>query len=137
MATATMALGIGVVSLPTLGLLFGTEFEPARLPLLLLLVGIVLGNPGSIAGAGLGGWGRPELRSYSLIAAAIANVAAVVVLVPGFGAVGAAVATIIGNVLAGGMNVYWCSSRFDVPWTSFIAFRLSDAASLYRRVVRA
>ncbi len=98
---------IAVVSGPAIRLLFGSEFMGAVQPLLILLLGICLGNPGSICGAALGAAGRPELRrASSLMVAAAINAVAVFALVPQFGASGAAWATLVGNVVAAGFNMF-------------------------------
>jgi len=105
--TIVLALAVAVVSIWGIPLLFGPEFGPAVVPTWLLLLAIVLGNPGSLAGAGLSALGRPHLRSWSLLVALIANLVALFLLVPQLGAVGAAVATAVGNVMAAGLNLWW------------------------------
>ncbi|MBD8104054.1 oligosaccharide flippase family protein [Plantibacter sp. CFBP 8775] len=134
--TVLMAGLVGLASWLFLPALFGAEFDAASGVVLVLLLGIVLGNPGSVAGAGLSARGRPELRSYSLIIACIANVALVIALVPVFGAIGAAVATVAGNVIAGYMNVFWVKRSFGGTMRGFILFGWADIKESVGLVMR-
>lgn len=115
---------------------FGSDFSAAVPVTLLLLVAIVLGNPGSVAGAALSGRGRPGLRSASIAIAAALNVIAVVLLVPSLGAVGAALATLLGNVVAGTLNIVWLRTVFGARMRDFYSFRVSDVRDTYALVVR-
>ena len=120
-----------VLSMPTwFPFLFGTEFGEATGVAILLTIAVVGGVPGSIAGAGLGAWGSPGLRSWGMVAAAAINVVLVVVLAPPFGAMGAAVATLIGNFVAANMNIYFLRSRFSCKFSDFYLPRRSDLAYL-------
>ena len=137
LVTLVLALVVGAMSLWGIPVLFGSDFSSAIIPTWILLVAIVLGNPGSLAGAGLSAYGRPHLRSWSLLIALIANVVAVVVLVPPFGAVGAALATAIGNVIAAGLNLVWVRRvSADVTALQFIAIRREDLTSVLHLVTR-
>ncbi len=114
--------------------LFGEEFTGAIPVTLLLLLATVAGTPGSFPGSALSSRGRPGLRSTSLVIACVLNVIALVVLVPVWGAMGAAVATLIGNCVSAWLNLVWLSSRFGVTARSFHGLRRSDVA-LVRDVV--
>ena len=129
--TFVLAVTVGIVSIWGIPLLFGGEFSSALLPTWILLAAIVLGNPGSLAGAGLSAYGRPHLRSWSLLVALVANVVIVLLLVPSLGAIGAALATAVGNAIAAGMNLVWVR-RIGVGATAkdFCAIRREDAATL-------
>lgn len=125
--TVGLALVVGVASIWGIPILFGEEFEPAILPTWLLLAAIVLGNPGSLAGAGLSALGRPHLRSWSLLVALVANLTTLFLLVPPLGAVGAAIATAVGNVIAAGLNLIWMRRvSTDVGAADFLVFRRQD-----------
>lgn len=139
--TFGLAVGAAVVSMWGIPLLFGDEFAAAIVPTWILLAAIVLGNPGSLAGAGLSAYGRPDLRSWSLLVALAANVAAVVLLVPALGAVGAAWATAVGNVIAAGLNLVWVRRvSIEVGAVEFLRIRGEDfnklVATLMRRLGR-
>lgn len=125
--TIALAIGVGFASIWGIPLLFGPEFEPSILPTWLLLAAIVLGNPGSLAGAGLSALGRPHLRSWSLLVALAANLLSLFMLVPVLGAVGAALATAVGNVIAAGLNLLWVRRvSGNVGVADFLVFRRRD-----------
>ena len=112
--------------------LFGAGFEPSVQVALILLVAVSLGTPGSIGGAGLSARGRPGLRSASLVVACVVNVVLLLVLVPDLGAVGAAFATLAGNVLSSNLNLIFLQRFFGVPVRTFYGLRRSDLDLLLR-----
>jgi hypothetical protein len=63
--TLVASLGLGVTMAWWLPWVFGREFAPALWPAIFILVATVVGSTGSVAGAGLGGRGRPGLRSWA------------------------------------------------------------------------
>jgi O-antigen/teichoic acid export membrane protein len=128
-STLLTALGtcfIGLACFWGIPTLFGVDFTPAIPVTLLLLVAVFLGNPGSVAGAGLSARGRPGLRSTSLLIAVTLNILVIFLLVPAFGAMGAALATLLGNVVAGYMNIFWLWKIFRIPPKVFLGIRKSD-----------
>ncbi|ALJ19054.1 oligosaccharide flippase family protein [Microbacterium sp. No. 7] len=104
--------------------LFGAEFGAATVATILLIVASVLGIPGSVAGAGLAARGRPELRSVSIFVALIANVVLVIALTPSLGALGAAGATLAGNVVAANLNIWFCHKHYGIA--AFDFYRLGS-----------
>jgi O-antigen/teichoic acid export membrane protein len=137
-SSACAVLGLLVaVTLPIgLPLLFGTDFAPALGASLVLLAAVVLGTPGSIAGSGLSGRGRPGLRSVCLVVACISNVALMILLVPQFGALGAAFATLIGNLIASTLAILMLWRYFSVPPLSLYGWRRRDVAAIVDIVER-
>ncbi|GGL87409.1 hypothetical protein GCM10011594_03720 [Nakamurella endophytica] len=110
--------------------LFGAGFEPSVQVALILLVAVALGTPGSIGGAGLSARGRPGLRSLSLVVACAVNVVLLIVLVPPLGATGAALATLVGNLLSSNLNLVLLQRYFGVPVRLFYGLRRSDVRML-------
>lgn len=92
---------------------FGTEFAPALWPAIVILAATVVGSTGSVAGAGLGGRGRPGLRSWAMFFAAIANIVVLVIMTPRVGALGGAFAMLAGATVAGTLCVVWLDRYFD------------------------
>lgn len=126
-ATICIALVIGLTQGYWLEPLFGEGFAEAANILLVLLAATVLGNPGSVAGAALSGRGRPGLRSISLFVAATVNLLLVITLVPAMGAIGAAWATMVGNLIASNMNIIFLKTKFNLSPLLFYGFRpISD-----------
>jgi O-antigen/teichoic acid export membrane protein len=117
-------------------LLFGHDFAPAIPVVVILTIAAVIGIPGSVAGAGLVGRGRPGAVSTSLILAAAVNVFAVIALVPPLGAVGAAVATLAGNVIASNLNIIVLKRIYSVPMLGFYLIRPSDFRAILRLIKR-
>ena len=128
--TLMAAIAIAILSVWAIPFFFGSDFSDAVAVVFVLLVGLVLGNPGSVAGAGLRAWGRPGLASWSLVIGVAVNLIVLLLLVPGLGAIGAAWATAAGSIAAGGMNVFWLRTGFGVPARELFLFRKSDVAVL-------
>lgn len=124
----SFVLGAGLALLLPFGipLLFGHDFAPAVTPGWILLAAVVLITPGSIAGAGLTARGRPELRTLSLAIACVINIALLFALVPTLGAVGAALATLVGNLVCGVSNLLLLARTSRIPLRHFLGVRRSD-----------
>ncbi len=131
---------IGVSMMWLLPLLFGASFTGAIPVTAILLAAVILGTPGSIAGAGLSGRGRPGLRSASLIIASAVNIVLLIVLTPPFGAIGAALSTLVGNLLASNLNLFFLWRNFGIGPGQFYGIRRSDLQTVWRfgmRILRA
>jgi len=118
---------------------FGEAFAPAQSLAVLLVTANVLGVPGSVAGAVLSSRGFPGRRSASLCVAALVNLCLLVLLVPRLGALGAALATLVGNLTAANLNIWFMKHIVDIPPRDFYVPRKSDldaVASLLRRRFR-
>lgn len=136
--TLAGAIAIAAICPWAIPFFFGSSFAAATPVTLLLLLGVAAGNPGSVAGAALSGRGRPGLRSLALVIAAAVNAIAIFLLVPPLGAIGAALATLIGNVVAGNLNIVWLKVFFGMRVTDFYSFRatdFSDVWTLSRRAI--
>lgn len=107
-------------------LLFGAGYASAVPVAAVLLLGLVLGSPGSLAGVGLAAAGRPGLRSVALAIAAVCSIVTLVLLAPVAGALGAAVATLVGNVVSAGGNLVFLRRVSGVPILPFFGLRRSD-----------
>lgn len=135
--TGAVALAIAATAWLWLPALFGEDFTGALSPLLVLLAAVVLGNPGSVAGTGLSARGRPGRRSISLVVACAVNVVVFFALVPAWGAIGAAVATLVGSLIASNLNLLLLRRASGIPVSSFYAFRLADFRGLLALIPRA
>jgi O-antigen/teichoic acid export membrane protein len=109
-----------------LPLVFGADFAPALPAVLWLLGAVAVVAPGSIAGAGLSARGRPGLRSLALAIACVINIAVLLALVPALGAVGAAIATFAGNIVASQINIFALSRLGHIRARRFYGLRRSD-----------
>jgi len=124
--SALLGLVTAVTMIWWLPWLFGADFAPAIPITAVLLLAAVLGTPGSIAGAGLSARGRPGLRSSSLVISCLINVALLFLIVPTYGATGAAVATLVGSLIAANANILFLWRIFDLSPMEFYGFRRSD-----------
>lgn len=109
-----------------IGIIFGRDFVDATGVTWLLLAAAVANIPGLIAGAGLGAWARPGLRSAGLLVALISNLVAFVILVPPYGATGAGIAGLISGVLTSIFAVVSASRVLQVPSHAFLVPQRSD-----------
>ncbi|SFB87673.1 Membrane protein involved in the export of O-antigen and teichoic acid [Nocardioides terrae] len=128
--TAAAAGAVWLVSAQLVPLLFGHAFARSVDCIGILVVAVVAGSPGVIAGAGLGALGRPGLRSAALAIACVANAVAIILLVPPFGAIGAAWATVIGNGLAAFVTIFWMRKAFGQPALEYLGFTRADLSRL-------
>lgn len=126
----TLSLGIVLAALSpwVIPWVFGADFDSAVLPAVILIAAVVIGNPGSVAGAGLSAFGYPGRRSIAIVCGLIANVVALIPLASALGASGAAWATFIGNLVAGGGSAFGLSAATGVSFAAFIGLRASDIA---------
>lgn len=75
--------------------IFGSEYQPAFVPFLWLLPGIVLGATSRIYSNTIAAAGKPEWNMYASILVVTVNVAGNLILIPELGLKGAAIATSI------------------------------------------
>lgn len=136
-AAVTLASGAIAAAMPVaVPLLFGPEFREAIPVAAVLLLGLVLGSPGSLAGVGLAAVGRPGVRSVSLAIAAVCSAVALVLLAPVLGALGAAIATCLGNVVSAGGNLVFLRRLTGQPVSAFLGVRRSDVRAIRALVPR-
>jgi O-antigen/teichoic acid export membrane protein len=133
---AALCLPVGALSPILIPFLFGSDFSGAVPVLLILLLAVCLGNPGSIAGVGLSSSGYPHLRSFALFAACFVNVALVFLLAPSLGATAAAVAALLGNVIASNLCIAWMVARRGASLGDYYRFRSSDFVKVSRLLCR-
>ena len=103
---------------------------------LVLLLATAVGGQGALAGVTLSARGAPGRRSTSLVVAAAINTALVVLLVPGLGAVGAAIGTLVGSFVSSSLNVVQVWRRHGIHPRSFYGLRASDLRACGRAVRR-
>jgi O-antigen/teichoic acid export membrane protein len=109
-------------------LAFGSEFEPAVVPMLILLPGIWFLGMGSVIQGDLGGRGRPGLSSALAGLAAVATVGLDLLLIPPFGVVGAAIASVVAYAIYGTASLIALSRVSGIPVRELIVPRRSDFA---------
>lgn len=130
--TLLSGLALGILSAWLVPLLYGKQFAGAVPVLFLLIAASVIGNPGSLAGAGLSARGRPELRSVALVAALAVNIIAMVLLVPELGAVGAGIASLISYPLSGWLALIFMKRIYGARVGDFVVPKRTDLREIRR-----
>ncbi|MDN5604290.1 MAG: polysaccharide biosynthesis C-terminal domain-containing protein, partial [Kocuria sp.] len=128
--TVLTALPIAATSFLWVGPVFGAEFSASIPMLLVLLAAAVMGAPGSVAGAGLSGRGRPDLRSRSMAIGAVFNLIVLLGATPFLGGMGAALSTLVGSAVAGNLNIYYLCRHFGFSLPAFYAVSRRDVAMM-------
>jgi len=132
LVTALVGGGLAAASPWMVPILFGPEFSPAVPVLAVLVLTYSLAIPGSVAGAVLSARGHPGVRSLGIAISAVFYVVAMFLLVPIYGALGAALAMFVGTVVPGYVNIYLLHRYCGVPLSEFYRFRASDLNVLWR-----
>lgn len=134
LVSVTVGLILALLMPFALPVVFGADFAPALPAVWWLLASVAILAPGSIAGAGLSARGHPGLRSLALLFACVVNVIVLVLLVPTLGAVGAAIATFVGSIVAGQTNIALMSRLGHIPARRFYGIRRTDLAIISSKV---
>lgn len=124
-------LGLAAVSPWLIPLLFGREFVGSVVPAAVLLASAVVAATGGVVGAGLAARGRPGLRSLVLTASCVANLILLLILVPGMGALGAALAMLGGSAVSTFVSVFMLVRVFEARPVAFLGMRRSDMNLLW------
>ncbi|AFR47698.1 lipopolysaccharide biosynthesis protein [Gordonia sp. KTR9] len=107
-------------------LAFGPEFASVTAVLAVVLVGTVIGNPGSVAAAGMTARGRPILRSIAILSSVVLNIVLLVILLPTMGAMGAAIASMVANAICGLFVLVLAYLVFGMKPAMFLRIRRDD-----------
>jgi O-antigen/teichoic acid export membrane protein len=110
---------------------FGDGFGGSIPAAWVMLATYAVTAPGVVAGTALGARGSPGSRSLALLIAVVVNCIAVVALSPPLGALGAALATLIGNGTAAALNLYFLHKRLGVDVSGFHSFHPSEVRDLW------
>jgi lipopolysaccharide/colanic/teichoic acid biosynthesis glycosyltransferase len=105
--TAAGAVPLALGAMLVIPALFGTAFGPAVLPAQILLVGLAAEGVGGVVTAFLFGRGRPGLNSLAAGAGVTVTLVLDVILIPRYGAVGAAIASSIAYLTTTFCLVLW------------------------------
>lgn len=125
-----------VLSFPLIfNVIFGSEFWASSWSVIVLLLSVVLGVPGSIVGAVLISRGSPKLRNYAIGVAAVINTITVVLLVPPLGALGAAIATLVGSLVATAASITFGVRCVGLKFVPLVAVSPSDFTLLWQSLM--
>lgn len=115
-----------------LGPVFGGGFRRSYPALLAILGSWIVSNPGAVASVGLRARGRPGAGSLAMAVGVATSLPTLVVLAPGMGALGAGIATIVGQVTACLVELAAASRYIGLSPVALAIPRMSDAVLLGR-----
>jgi O-antigen/teichoic acid export membrane protein len=125
LVTAAVAIPLIPVAIGMIWILL-PAFEPAIAPLLVLLPGVVALSVTKVVSSYVSGIGRPGITSFVNVFAFVLNIIANVVLVPRYGIVGAAAASLASYTASSLLFVAIAARLTGTPMTHFWLPRLSD-----------
>jgi O-antigen/teichoic acid export membrane protein len=99
------AIPVALLTSPVMRLLYGEQFDTAVTPARVLLVGMLLAGASGVASAYLYGRGTPGLNSIVLGLGLVVTVVLDLLLIPQFGALGAAVASTAAYLATDGLLI--------------------------------
>lgn len=117
-------------------ILYGAAFLPSLLPLLCLLPGIVGLSLYHFVKADLYHMNRPGLISWVSVLAMICNLALNLLLIPRYGAVGAAISSSVCYLLSTGLLLFFVLRQTGVPASHALILRREDVRLLVDQVRR-
>jgi O-antigen/teichoic acid export membrane protein len=124
--TGTAAFLLALVAYPLVHVLLGTDYRGAVLPLIVLSPGVAALSFSRVLSSDLAARGRVDLNLYLAAGALVVNLLANLLLIPGLGAFGAALATTL-TYCADALARVFLFSRFSgLPWWQPILLRRSD-----------
>ncbi len=132
--SSMIAAPMAATSFLWIGVVFGSSFSAAVPSVVISCAAVALGAGGSIAGSALAARGRPGARSFSILAGCVVNVAMLLVLVPAYGAFGASLATLIGNLVSSNGCILAFCRLTKTSFFEFYRWRWSDCAMLYSQL---
>jgi O-antigen/teichoic acid export membrane protein len=118
--TAATTPLLAVAAVLTLPLLYGDEFRAAVVPACVLLVGLAVEGAAAVASAYLWGVGRPGANSAGMAVGVVVTVTLDLLLIPRYGALGAAVASGAAYLVTTGVLVILTHRVMRSPWTAGI-----------------
>lgn len=124
------ALVVAALAKPTVTVLYGGEFAPAVTPLLILLPGIVAFSLHKVIWRYLMGRGRTLLSTYSRASALVITVGLSLILIPRFGAEGAALATSLSYGAAAAIMLLVFRRISGIPWSKVLVIQNGDVGWL-------
>lgn len=138
----TIVVGLVLAPVATLAIfLVLPAFGPSLAPLFILLPGVVAVSISKVLGGYVSGLGRSGLNSFVNIVTVVSNVALNIVLIPTYGIVGAALASLVSYSLSSAMYSVIAGRlagvaaiEFWIPRPADVRFATATAIGLVRRI---
>ncbi|MFC1912772.1 flippase [Chloroflexota bacterium] len=128
-------LGLGIIAKWAIEVVYGSEFLPSYMPLLILLPGIIAVSVGAVAAAYLAGVGKPIFATYASLVSMGVNVGLNLIFIPKWGTTGAALATSISYTLVSFILIFYFSNSSGVKLKDILLVRLGDI-KLYLEIAK-
>jgi len=122
------------VGYPVIGIVFGSEFLPSYLPLVMMIPGAVIYTLATSLAGDLGGRGKPQYAMKISIVMLILNVAINLTLIPSLGMIGAAIAASVTQAITGVLFLRAFLKESGVPLLSALIIRREDFNVFLRAV---
>jgi O-antigen/teichoic acid export membrane protein len=134
--TFTISVVLAAVSPVAVPVFFGTDFTDAVPIIWVLLLAAVLGTPASVASVSLMATGRPALRSATIASALLVDLCLLLIMVPTLGAMGAAIARLVGFSVQS-MLVVALVKKFGIArWAQLFVYQPSDVVRVRNGALR-
>ena len=114
---------------------FGAKYTDGHLALAVLAVGFLIHSILGPLGKGLTGIGRTDLIMYDNVGAATLNIVLNLLLIPRYGFLGAAIASVVAYVLNGVLFAYQIGSITGLQPVSTAALRVGTVSTLFAMVL--
>jgi O-antigen/teichoic acid export membrane protein len=134
--TLILALGLGVAAPVALPALFGRDFAGSALPLWLLLPGTVAFALTNVLASALAGWGRPGLNAWASALCFAITLGAAVLVIPHWGAAGAALAMSAGYLAGTAATVAFFTAQTGIPLRALLLPTTADIMRLMQALRR-
>lgn len=128
--SAVIALGLFFLGKPAIGILFGSSFLPSSGSMLALLPGVVAVSVASVFESYFAGIDRRHYQSYSVACAFVLGLALDLLLIPGYGALGAAIASTASYTLQMIISIILFRKIREIAWGEFFLPTAKDAKDL-------
>jgi len=115
-------------------LVFGVEFLPSYLPLIIMIPGAVVYTLATSLSGDLGGRGKPQYAMYISLVMLVLNVGINLALIPTLGMVGAALSASITQAITGVLFLWAFLRESKVPVLSAILIRREDFSVILKAV---
>jgi len=125
-----LAMVCGLLAWPGIPLVYGEGYASGVFPLMLILPGLVLGNVGQICNTDLIGRGHPGKASVSASVALAVNIGLNIWLIPKWGILGAATASLVCYSLHGLILAHLYARVAEIPMSSVFLPKSSDVGAI-------
>lgn len=111
--------------------MYGEEFRDSISVLNYLLPGVVILTIYKVMNMDLAGKGKPWIAMYAMVPALIINLVLNIILIPSYGANGAAISSTFSYSFAGILFLYFYSRTVNIPIKTILKFKKSDFTPIF------